>query len=93
MNVLLGLVLIMMLAWLMATVTATLAIYKCTSGKEMIQFMLRDTYVMFLVGVLLWILMPQHAGTLIMLLTFRAAILCNTNWQLIHDKFDNIKYD
>ena len=83
--------LITCLCWFSANMTAAYAIYKAKDGDHMIRIMLNDTYAMTAAGVLLWIWLPD-VQLLLWLLTLRAFVLSMTRWHVIHERFNEIKF-
>lgn len=90
MDVIMFLILFTLLAWLGAWMSVSWAIYASKTPDDMIRFMLKDTYAMILVGMSLWLWMPDVSWVLL-LLTLRTMWIARMDWSLIHSRYDEIK--
>lgn len=85
----------LLVLWLLSWLTAQITLYKCLHNAQtadhMIRLLLRDTYAMITVGVIMWFMFPAVGGVFLAFLSVRAYILYRMNWEVIHAEFDFIK--
>lgn len=84
------LILAVLLSWLSASATLAWAIYASNDSEQMLRFMIRDTYAMVVVGVLLYMWVP-NAAPLMLILIIRCMMLASTDWNLVCDRYKDIK--